>query len=736
MIHFLQQGCYMKADELTWGWPLLSCHEGIPLGNGRMGVLIWGKDRTLRLTLGRPDFWDHRGGMRWTSEMSFARIRSLLESKDEAGLRAIFENGGGSARPMRPSILPVGRVEVTLPDVVDFASLDMNRGVATVRLQSGDAIHIELSTAEPVLILRAGKASFPMAIIPSYQLCKPAEAFQGDWYKRDLPEPESFEVETVRGFGQALPADPAMGVAAYWSGGTLFIASERGDDAHSAFDGASVLALRASRDGGEAMSNRSRAWWAQFWATAPRISTPNTIVNHLARFGLYKLAASTNPLNGVACGLQGPWIEDDGLPAWASDFHFNINVQLCHAPAYPAGAGSHLRPLWDMLLAWEPQLRENARLFCGIGDGLMLPHAVDDRGTNMGGFWTGTVDHACTAWVAKMMFDAWRYGFEDDAFLRDRVQPWLEGALNVYRAMSERRDDGSYVLPVTVSPEYRGSSFDAWGENASAQLAACHALLDALEVTCAALNLPYRSEWTEIRNHLPRACVESRGAGGWNHPAGDTILLWKNTPLEESHRHHSHLFGIYPFESIDPQSEVWRKVVDSTLRAWVLKGPGWWAGWSFGWASQIHARNGNAVAAVMMLEHFACYFVNKGHAGFHNALHRGLSILSSSGGSDGSWNAMQLDGGQGACAAVFDLLAHDRRGVTVLFAGCPSGWDAVSFDDITLPGGFRVSATRAAGKLTRLLVRAERDGVFRYHDPGPNEVRNLSVVGGMVTQII
>jgi hypothetical protein len=702
-----------------------------------MGALIWGEKRLLRITIARPDFWDHRGGMLWTAEMSFDRIRTLLAAQDEAGLRQIFENAGRTGRPARPSILPVGRVEIELPDAAVSAALDLKTGVATIHLQSGQSIEVELAATEPVVLLRAGAKPLPTAVIPSAELCKPGTArFNSNWHDRDLPAPRRFDVEGVIGFAQALPADPAMGVAARWEGGTLVVATERGSDAKSAFDAAKAIVQRVTLDGVDGLSKRSSSWWASFWSTAPRIDTPNDTINQLARFGLYKLAASTNPLGGVACGLQGPWIEDDNLPAWASDFHFNINVQLCHAPAYPAGAGAHLRPLWDMLRAWEPQLRENARLFLGIDDGLMLPHAVDDRGTAMGGFWTGTVDHACTAWVAKMMYDAWRYGFEDDAFLRDRVQPWLEGALNVYRAMSERRADGSFAMPVTVSPEYRGSAFNAWGENASAQLAACHALLDALEVTCKQLGHPYRSEWAEFRQHLPHACIEHHPSGGWNDPAGDAISLWKGTPLEESHRHHSHLFGMAPFESIDPHDASWQRIIDKTLGHWVLKGQGWWAGWSFGWASQIHSRVGNAPAAVMMLENFARFFVNDGHAGFHNALHRGLTIMGGAGTSDWGWNPMQLDGGQGACAAVFDLLAHDRHGVVALFAGCPREWDEVSFDDISLPGGFRVSATRSRGRLNRLHVKSTRDGTFRYIDPTTNEVRTASVFGGTLTTII
>jgi alpha-L-fucosidase 2 len=727
----------MQNHTLAWQFPLPTCHHGVPLGNGRMGVLIWGEGNTLRLTLSRPDFWDHRGGMRWTAEMSFARIRELLTSQDDKSLRRVFENAGSTTRPVRPSILPVGRIEVTLQAPLQSATLDMRSGVATVVLKDGRALDIELSAHEPVVLLRSAEREWPTALRTAADLCGDRNArFNSSWNERGFAPPEHFNRNGASGFAQPLPADLALAVAMQWNDGTLFAATDRGANAEAAFNAAMNQLTSAITRGADAIARKSRAWWSGFWNGAPSVKMPHAALIQLAEFGLYKLAASTNPLGGVACGLQGPWIEDNALPAWASDFHFNINVQLCHAPAYAAGVGAHLRPLWDMLKPWEPQLRENARLFLGIDDGLMLPHAVDDRGTNMGGFWTGTVDHACTAWVAKMMFDAWRYGFEDDTFLRERVQPWLEGALNVYRAMAERTADGAFSFPVSVSPEYRGSSFNAWGADASAQLAACHALLDALDTTTRALGTEYCDAWRDFRAHLPRACIESQPSYGWNDPSGDAIVLWRGTPLEESHRHHSHLFGITPMESIDPNSETWRKVIDKTLGQWTYRGMGWWAGWSFGWASQIHARVGNATSAVMMLDLFSRFFVNDGHAGFHNALHRGLTIMGGAGTGNWGWNPMQLDGGQGACTAVYDLLAHDRHGTVALFAGCPAEWDDVSFDNISLPGGFRVSASRSSGRITRLTVRSVRDAEFRYLDPTTGVIHTATLKSGAMTTVI
>ncbi|MCX7935994.1 MAG: hypothetical protein N3A66_12135, partial [Planctomycetota bacterium] len=75
---------------LTWHFPLPRTHTGIPLGNGTQGVLIWGEGQTLRLTIGRADFWDHRGGIAWTPEMSYRRIRASLEKGEQKALADLF----------------------------------------------------------------------------------------------------------------------------------------------------------------------------------------------------------------------------------------------------------------------------------------------------------------------------------------------------------------------------------------------------------------------------------------------------------------------------------------------------------------------------------------------------------------------------------------------------------------------------------------------------------------------
>src|SRR5207249_9395004 len=92
----------------------------------------------------------------------------------------------------------------------------------------------------------------------------------------------------------------------------------------------------------------------------------------LYHYGMYKFAGLTHP-RGVAATLQGPWIEEYQMPPWASDYHFNINVQMCYWPAYQGNRLPHLRPIFDLVWSWRDKLRDNAKKF---EDGTEMREAI------------------------------------------------------------------------------------------------------------------------------------------------------------------------------------------------------------------------------------------------------------------------------------------------------------------------------------------------------------------------
>ena len=699
--------------KLTYDWefPLQRTHTGILQGNGRLGAIIWGQGNTLSITLGRADLWDHRGGLAWTEQMSYANIRRCLETNDEAGMRRLFDREpAAQGDPPRPTVLPLGRFDIRLAAdaTIDRGTLELANGRITLNVlqkRGASQITVDLDMASDSLCVQLPPALAKASVTPI-----PAWEYVGEELAQvAFTPPRVFRSRAATGWTQTLPADPAVSVVCRREANALFIGVARDSTAAGAKRAAAEVAGATTETGIAALREANSRWWSRYWHGVPVVDIPNERHRFLYWYGMYKFAGFTNP-SGVPATLQGPWLEEYRLPPWSSDYHFNINVQMCYQPAYHGNRLDHLVPLFDMVFSWEAQLRHNARVFLGIDDGFMLPHAVDDRCNCMGGFWSGSVDHGCTAWVALMMYRYYRYSM-DRSFLQ-RAFPFMVGAMRVYEEMLETKG-GKLSLPIGVSPEYRGAAMDAWGRNASFQLACIHALAEALVDASRDLRKKASPAWKRILDRLPKVCIV-------DDPRGPMIGLWDGLVLEESHRHHSHLGAITPFDTIDVDAPEWRDTVDRSLQHWVHRGPGLWSGWCLPWASALHTRVGNGEAAELYIDIFDRFYTNHGHGTLHDANAAGVTLMGQPGiqravGSRG--DVMQMDGGMGAVAAIQEMLLHTKRGVNHVFRGVPWRWRDCSFRGMRTDGAFIVAASRKRGQVEKVTVKSEAGGTFRLARP-------------------
>ncbi len=695
----------------TWDFPLPRTHTGMLQGNARLGVMIWGEGSVLRITLGRSDWWDHRGGLHWDARQSYANIRRALEANDESAVRELFEHTQADAgQPRRPSLLPVGRFELDFGPGCELRTgeLRLSDGYATVQMdRDGTAHTIRLAMDLDASVVCV---EWPTSLAPTVRPLPAWEFLGEELAKISFAPPTPVKGDSECGWVQSTPQDDSACALWQTQPGQACLTCQLGSDDASALSAART-ALERCTGGVDGALDRSRPWWTAYWSDIPRVEIPNDDLRMLYEYGLYKFAGLTHP-DGIAAGLQGPWIEEYRLPPWAGDYHFNINVQMCYWPAYRSNRLQHLRPLFELIASWAGTLQHNAKVFVGIDDGAMLPHAVDDRCTCMGGFWTGSIDHGCTAWMAEMMFRYYRYTL-DEPFLRETAYPFMVAAMRVYEEMLER-DGDAFVLPVSVSPEYRGSAMNAWGRNASFQLACAHRLCEDLLEASRVLGVAPKPLWGEILTRLPKACLIGEGPRR-------SIALWEGTPLEESHRHHSHMAAIVPFDTLDWEDPAWRETVRQTYAEWILRGHGLWSGWCIPWASMLHSRAGHAQMAEMLLEVSARFYCNIGRGTLHDADQPGFTLMGRSPLDDAPPRPeiMQMDLGMAAIVAVQEMLLHTKRGVHHLFRGCPRSWKRVGFERMRTDGAFLVSAERINGTVPSVRVESLSGGPFRLRTPWP-----------------
>jgi len=693
---FLQQ-------RLEWEFPAPHTHYGIPLGNGLFGALIWGEDNEIRITINRQDYWDHRGGMDFRPEATYANLKRWLQAGDEESLRRAFEDTHiDEHTPLRPTRLPMGRIDVQLAEPFRIATggLDMTRGMAQIEFAPGGVLHAVIRRGQPVLALSVRGVAAEIIPRPVYH-----EEVLQHYRQYGFPPAQTFSEGDFCGWIQECPGEPTMCVGCLSINSSrkrdVFVCSVYGPTPEQARLSAWELVQEMAQHGYERIAQEEAIFWHQYWEHGAQICLPDTERELLYYLGMYKLAGVSWP-GGTAATLQGPWIEEYRLPPWSGDYHFNINVQECYWPAFSGNQLAALQPLVEMIQSWLPKLRAYARAFVGIEDGLQLPHAVDDRCRCMGGFWTGSIDHGSTAWIGQIFWQLYRYTM-DEKFLQEVAYPFLKGAMRVYEEMLTE-EAGHYVLPVSVSPEYGGSEITAWGRNASFQLACIHFLCRALIQASLQLDVDAdkRRKWEDIAARLPLAATD---------PMGQQIWLWEGQPLAESHRHHSHLAGLYPFDIFDFNNPQHKALLQNSLNHLTFLGMGLWSGWSFPWASILFARQGNGEMADLILGLFRRLFLNQGYASTHDAIFPGFTIFS------GRPHIMQIEAALGAAAAVLEMLCHTRQGVLHIFPAVPRHWKEASFKHIRIEGAFLVSAQREERRTVKIEIYSEKGGELRLANP-------------------
>ncbi len=665
--------------------------------------MVWGGER-LHITVGRAGFWDHRGGREFASRTSFSQLRGLLEADDEEGIGKAFSPTVNSGGPERPMQLGCGRLELTFSD--DFrpvsAELDIRTATLVVILANGrgEASRVVIRQAmDDEIAWIDSECLHAVHAVPTWDFVAERLSAVGC-----LP-PERWDNGTSGGFCQTLPSDDPLALAWEWKGSRAILATALGPGA---------AGLARNRVGGADIASLAKsavAWWSRYWEDVPDVRLPDPALQHTWLYGVYKQAGLTTP-GAVPATLQGPWMEEYQIPPWSNDYHFNINLQMIYWPALGTNRLGHFGPLWDMVRSWLPNLRDNAGKFFGVPDALMLPHAVDDRCQVVGSFWTGTIDHACTAWVAQMAWLHYRYSM-DESLLRELAWPMLCGAFNGYWAMLEERTTGGekhLSLPVSVSPEFGGAGMNAWGRDASFQLAACHFLARTLREAARILGEAQDERWEQVTRLLPPYCVETPERG---------IALWQGRDFDESHRHHSHLASIYPFGTIDPLDSVHRETIACSMRNWTSLGAGAWTGWCVPWASILCSRCGLPDAAVVWLDWWKRVFTNIGHGTLHDAdfsgaggltgdMNESLSegLLSSEPKPEAYREIMQIDAGMGAVTAIIELLVQCHGDSIAVLPAIPSRWRDFQFDGIRTEGAFLVGATVKGGRSVEVRVKS------------------------------
>lgn len=708
-----------EAQTLNWQFPINRTHAGILLGNGTQGLMIWG-DSTLNITFASAGFWDRRGGNDFAIKTNYNKVKALIQKGEEDTLRKIFALPIIANTPSRPQQYGGGILQLIFPKNVKLlhGKLDLSNGRIL--------IHVCLPNGVK------GKVEIEQAIYQELTWIKVSPELQGkvipklkafyDYNEEKLKavgiSPAKYwDQETIKGFTQSLPKDEPLSVGFSYKKNIITLATSVGENSQQQVITAISKANIAS------LVQQKNKWWQAYWTEVCKVQLPDPVLRDALYYGLYKQACATPP-QGVACTLQGIFMEEYQLPPWSNDYHLNINAQMIYTPALASNRPQHFKPFLDWLVSVMPVFERNGRLFFQNNKAYMIPHAVDDKGQVVGNFWTGTLDHATTAWVAFLTYQFYQYS-GDTTYLKKLTLPLAVGAFEGFWSMLEmvKTPDAKmkYSLPVSVSPEY-GSGIQGVGRDASFQLAALHRILKVLPDLSRLLNENSDPRWADVAENVPQYSLVNSAFG--ENLKGETpprIGLWAGKDLSISHRHHSHLAGIYPFQTIHPRTPEQADIIKNSYWRWVNAGAGAWTGWCIPWASIIHNRLGNTESAISWLHYWHQNFVNEGRGTLHNSTNNGMSAFN-----EPTWakeiskgwrntETMQLDAGFGVISAILDLLVSEQSDGVHILPNRSWRWQNLSFERVRTAGGFLISAKVRNNTVESINIFSAKGGRIKIH---------------------
>lgn len=422
-------------------------------------------------------------------------------------------------------------------------------------------------------------------------------------------------------------------------------------------------------------------------------------------FNRYLLLAASRP-GTLPANLQGIW-NSQWLPPWDGKYTININAEMNYWPAEPCALSDFHKPLFRFIERLAENGRITARDMYGCR-GWCAHHNSDiwadsaPQGTHIpSSYWV-----MGGAWLSTHLWEHYLFNLDRD-FL-EWAYPLIKGASEFFLDFLVEDEKGRLVTSPSTSPENTYELPDGTkgclcqGPSMDSQIihelfTACTTAAEILEV-----DNDLSSEIKAARDRLPQPAVGSDGR----------LLEWSEEyrEPEPGHRHISHLWALYPGHRIQPGktpqlAEACRQTLTGRLRH-----GGGHTGWSRSWIINFYARLQDGGEAYRHLQEL-----------FRKSVYPNLFDMHP---------PFQIDGNFGALSGVAEMLVQSRISEVTgsaadlgsfdidLLPALPSGWQNGSMRGLRARGACVVELDWDAGKLIAATVRAEKGGTFniRYAD--------------------
>lgn len=680
----------LQFNQLPQRWD-----EGIPLGNGWLGALIWQKENKLRISLDRVDLWDDRP-MPEIDKLKFSWVVEKVIRNQYDSVQKIGDEP--YEKYPAPTKIPGAAIEFDLAKLGKLRSgrLHINNGLSTMLFENGVLFNNYIHATRETGYFGFENCTIdmmPELKIPGYNSGKSGgmgSSVEGQGLERlGYAKGTVTQAHNSIRYHQPTYQGHYYEVLVQW----FRPAKNRIIGQWTITNDKPAVLLKPDFAKAEPTFWPSHiAWWTDYWNRSS-LHIPDEKLERQYYLDMYKFGCVARG-NTPPISLQAIWTADNGnLPPWKGDFHHDLNTQLSYWPGYTS---NHL-DLTAGYTNWLLKVRkENERWTKQYFElpGLNVPGVTTISGKEMGGWIQYSMSPTTSAWLAQHFY--WQAMFSKKRTDYDQALNWLNAVeLFLYRYLEKEELDPTFIA-LSSSPEYHDNSIKAWFRYTTNY---DKALIKFVRFAKQDL-IQHFNEFFPPFILSEDDYIEKLSALNANE-TGLTVAPDHN--LEKSHRHLSPYMAIYPLCLLDVDKEEDKKLIDLSLRHIEKLGTREWCGYSFSWMACMYARCREADSAVSMLNKFASNFVSTNS--FHlNGDQKGGQF------SNFTYRPFTLEGNFAFAQGVQELLLQTRGGIIEVFPAVPESWKDVSFRTLRAEGAFLVSAVKENGKVKEIVVKSEAGG--------------------------